>query len=52
MAKAARVITPKRVTSGGIISAVQRLDNTATKKRRSGGDSVSALTDPGIEPQI
>ena len=38
-----RGITPKRVTSGGPISAAQRLGNTAPNKRRSGGEPLATL---------
>ena len=34
-----------------LVSVAMRLDNTARKKRRSGGDTVLDLTGPGIEPQ-
>ena len=38
----------------GSISAAQRLDSTAPKKRRNGDEPLATtpeLTDPGIEPQ-
>ena len=40
-----RGITPQRVTQGaaGSISAVQRLDNTAPNKRRSGGKPLTRV---------
>ena len=35
----------------GSISTAWRLGNAALKRRRSVGDTVSDLTDPGLEPQ-
>ena len=36
-------ITPKRVTSGGLIYAAERLSNTAPKERRNGGNPFGTM---------
>ena len=46
-----RRITTQRARVAGPVSAAQRLSSTAPKKRRSVGNAVSDLTDPGLEPQ-
>ena len=48
-------ITPKRVTSGGIdlrdLSPGQHSSEQTSQRRRAVGDTVSDLTDSGIEPK-
>ena len=46
-----RRITTQRARVAGPVSAAQRLGSTAPKKRRSVGNAVSDLTDPGLESQ-